>query len=231
MTRPALPRGVYAVTDSTLTPDEQLPLAVAAAVRGGAGIVQYRNKDHDAAMRLREAAMLRSVCTQAGALFIVNDDVALAEAVGADGVHLGKDDAGPRDVRARTGGSLIIGVSCYADPAAAREAVAAGADYVAFGSVFASPIKPAAVRAPLELLGLGPELGVPVVAIGGIDADNIAAVASAGAHAAAVISGLFARPDPEAAARALSAAFAECALEGHPAADHDPPAGTRPGRS
>ncbi len=126
---------------------------------------------------------------------------------------------------------MIIGVSCYADPAAAREAVAAGADYVAFGSVFASPIKPAAVRAPLELLGLGPELGVPVVAIGGIDADNIAAVASAGAHAAAVISGLFARPDAEAAARALSAAFAECALEGHPAADHDPPAGTRPGRS
>lgn len=202
-----LPCGVYAVTDRELTPGEQLPLAVAAAARGGARIVQYRNKGGDPASRLREAAMLRSVCTQVGAVFIVNDDEALAAAVGADGVHLGRDDPEPGAVRARVGGDLIIGVSCYADPAAARHAVAAGADYVAFGSVFPSPTKPGAVRAPLELLGLGPQLGVPVVAIGGIDERNIASVAAAGAHAAAVISGLFAGGEPEDAARRLSAAF------------------------
>ena len=208
MTPRILPRGIYAVTDPGLTPNEQLPVAVAAAARGGARIVQYRSKRGDPATRLREAAMLRSVCTQAGAVFIVNDDVALAAAVGADGVHLGRDDPEPGAVRARMGDELIIGVSCYADPAAARAAVAAGADYVAFGSVFPSPIKPDAVRAPLELLGLGPELGVPVVAIGGINEDNIASVAAAGAHAAAVISGVFAGGEPEGAARRLSKAFA-----------------------
>ena len=208
MTRYPLPQGIYAVTDNTLTPNERLPQAVAAVIRGGVRTVQYRNKTGDASTRLREAAMLRSVCTQAGALFIVNDDEALAAAVGADGVHLGRDDPDPAAVRARMGRHLIIGVSCYADADAARDAVAAGADYVAFGSVFPSPTKPGAVRAPLGLLGLGPELGVPVVAIGGIDADNVASVAAAGAHAAAVISGLFAGPDPENAARGLSQAFA-----------------------
>ena len=150
-----LPRGIYAVTDSALTPNERLPRAVAAAIRGGVRTVQYRNKSGDPAARFREAAVLRSVCTQAGALFIVNDDEELAAAVGADGVHLGRDDPDPAAVRARMGHALIIGVSCYADAAAARNAVAAGADYVAFGSVFPSRIKPGAVRAPLGLLGQG----------------------------------------------------------------------------
>ena len=78
MTRYPLPQGIYAVTDNTLTPNERLPQAVAAVIRGGVRTVQYRNKTGDASTRLREAAMLRSVCTQAGALFIVNDDEALA---------------------------------------------------------------------------------------------------------------------------------------------------------
>jgi len=207
VSRRALPMGLYAVTDAGMTPGEQLPLAVAAAIRGGARIVQYRNKNPDPALRLREAAVLRSVCTQAGAVFIVNDDPALARAIGADGVHVGRDDPDPDSIRADGNPDLIVGVSCYADPGAARAAVAAGADYVAFGSVFPSSTKPGAVAAPLELLGEGSSLGVPVVAIGGITENNIGSVAASGAHGAAVISALFAAADPEDAARRLSSAF------------------------
>ena len=207
MTRRTLPAGLYAITDADLTPDEALPLAVAAAIRGGARAIQYRNKNPDAALRLREAAVLRSLCTQAGAVFIVNDDPELASAVGADGVHVGRDDPDPDTIRAGRDADLMVGVSCYADPDAARAAVAAGADYVAFGSVFASPTKPGAVTAPLALLAHGASLGVPVVAIGGITESNIGQVAAAGAHAAAVISAVFAPADSEDAARRLSRAF------------------------
>lgn len=202
-----LPRGLYVITDAGLTPGENLPLAVAAAIRGGARTIQYRNKSPDPALRLREAAVLRSVCTQAGAVFIVNDDPVLARVVGADGVHVGRDDPDPHAIRADAGADLIVGVSCYADPEAARAAVAAGADYVAFGSVFPSATKPGAVSAPLALLGEGSSLGVPVVAIGGIAESNIGSVSAAGAHAAAVVSAVFADADPENAARRLSRGF------------------------
>jgi thiamine-phosphate pyrophosphorylase len=123
---------------------------------------------------------------------IVNDDVALALAVDAAGVHLGRDDGELAAARARLHGRLL-GASGYDQPALARRAVAAGADDGAGGAVFDSPTKPAAVRAPLALFAL--DLGVPKVAIGGITLDNAPRVLAAGADALAVISDLFDAPD------------------------------------
>ena len=136
--------------------------------------------------------------------FIVNDDVELALAVRADGVHLGREDGDLAAARARLPGRLL-GASCYDRPELARRAVAAGADYVAFGSVFPSPTKPAADRAPLALFAL--ELGVPKVAIGGITLENAPQVLAAGADCVAVITDLFDAPDVAARARAYGRLF------------------------
>ncbi|MBK5937092.1 MAG: thiamine phosphate synthase [Halorhodospira halophila] len=194
--------GVYAVTQ----PRPDLEDAVAAVLRGGVGIVQYRDKGDDGERRRREATALRRLCADADALFLVNDDVALAEAVGAHGVHLGRDDGSVTAARQRLGDAAWIGVSCYDDLERARRLVAEGADYVAFGSVFPSPTKPESGLAPMELLRTGREAtGCPTVAIGGIDAGNLHEVAAAGADAAAVVSALFAAEDAEAAARQLVA--------------------------
>ena len=183
-------RGLYAITPDTDN-SEQLIEQVSAALDGGARILQYRNKGSDAVRRLWQANILKSLAQSRGALFIVNDDVALAEAVRADGVHLGRDDDAIAAARARLGDGAIIGASCYNSLDLARSAVAAGASYVAFGAVFASGTKPGAVHAPLSLLADAASLGVPRVAIGGITADNAGQVVAAGADAIAVIGGLF----------------------------------------
>jgi thiamine-phosphate pyrophosphorylase len=142
-----------------------------------------------------------------GGLFIVNDDAALAVDAGADGVHIGADDgdiAGARDI---VGPDRLVGVSCYDDLALAHAAVAAGADYVAFGSFFPSSVKPQARHAEIGLLGRARALGVPVVAIGGITATNARELIRAGASAVAVITAVFDGPDVEAAAREIAHAF------------------------
>jgi thiamine-phosphate pyrophosphorylase len=181
---------------------------VTAALAGGAGAVQYRNKTADAALKRAQAAALARVRAARGAMFIVNDDPVLAAEVGADGVHLGEDDDSVAAARAILGPDRIIGVSCYNELKRAAAAVAAGADYVAFGSFFASAVKPGARRADVALLLNARHLGVPVVAIGGITADNARELAYAGADAVAVISAVFDAPDVEAAARAVAKAFA-----------------------
>lgn len=183
-------RGLYAITPDTDN-SEQLIEQVSAALDGGARILQYRNKGSDAVRRLWQANILKSLAQSRGALFIVNDDVALAEAVRADGVHLGRDDDAIAAARARLGDGAIIGASCYNSLDLARSAVAAGASYVAFGAVFASGTKPGAVHAPLSLFADAANLGVPRVAIGGITPDNAGQVVAAGADAIAVIGGLF----------------------------------------
>ncbi len=142
--------------------------------------------------------------SERGALFIVNDDAALCAAVGADGVHLGETDGSAAVAREIVGPERIIGVSCYNDFALAEAAVAAGADYVAFGSFYASSVKPEARRADVALLARAGALGVPVVAIGGITAANAGNLERAGAQAVAVISAVFDAPDVEAAARAIA---------------------------
>jgi thiamine-phosphate pyrophosphorylase len=183
-------RGLYAITPEALEPGA-LVERVRAALAGGVAAVQYRRKSFS---DLVEARSLAALCRAKGALFIVNDDLELAIQSGADGAHVGKDDGDLVAARRRMKGKLV-GVSCYNSLEWARAAVAAGADYIAFGSVFASPTKPGAVRAPLALFAEARSLGVPLVAIGGITLENAPRVIGAGADALAVISDLFDAPD------------------------------------
>jgi thiamine-phosphate pyrophosphorylase len=178
-------RGLYAITP------ESGPVLdkVRRALEGGIALLQYRRK---AAAAPEEAKALLALARRHGVPFIVNDDVGLALEIGADGVHLGRDDGEIAAARAALPGG-ILGVSCYDRADLARAAVAAGADYVAFGSVFASPTKPGAVRAPLSLFRENP--GVPLCAIGGITLENAPAVIAAGADLLAVVSDLFDAPD------------------------------------
>jgi thiamine-phosphate pyrophosphorylase len=191
-------RGLYAITPERLDRVEE------ALASGALCALQYRNKSTNAARRLREARRLARLCREHGVPFIVNDDVELALAVEAAGVHLGREDEDLVAARARLPGR-ILGASCYNRLDLAERAVAAGADYVAFGSVFASPTKPAAVRAPLALFGR--DLGVPKVAIGGITLENAPLVVAAGADCVAVITDLFDAPDVAARARAYAKVF------------------------
>lgn len=200
-------RGLYFVTPESA--DGRIAM-VAAALRGGARIVQYRDKSDRNDDRLREARLLLALCREAVALFLINDDVALCAAVGAHGVHLGEDDDGLSDARTRLGTRYLIGASCYNDLDRARAAAAAGADYVAFGAVYPSPTKPQARRADLDLLRRArQQLDIPICAIGGITPENAAPVIGAGADMIAVIQGISEAPDPETAARDLQCMFAE----------------------
>lgn len=192
--------GLYAVTPDD--PDTQhLVGSVRLALEGGARLVQYRNKAADAALQLAQAAALRALTRDFDALLIINDDAALARTVDADGVHLGQGDAAPAQARALLGAGKIIGVSCYNRLALAASAVAAGADYVAFGAFYPSTVKPGAAVATLDLLREArASIALPIVAIGGISAENGRALVEAGADALAVISALFGAADVRAAA-------------------------------
>ena len=202
--QPVALRGLYAITPDGL-PEAALLAQAEAALAGGAAVLQLRDKSTDAARRLRLAQGLAALCRRHGALFIVNDDVQLALVAGADGVHLGADDGDPRAARQALPPGSVVGVSCYADFARARSAVAAGADYVAFGAVFASPTKPQAPRASLDLLArTRAELGVPACAIGGITLANAGEVIAAGADLLAVVSEVFAPASAHADAFASS---------------------------
>ncbi|MET0205296.1 MAG: thiamine phosphate synthase [Casimicrobiaceae bacterium] len=200
--------GLYALTPD-LDDTTQLVAAVRAALEGGAAAVQYRHKSAPVALRHAQASALARLHAARGALYIVNDDPALAAEVGADGVHLGADDASVIAARELLGPDRLIGVSCYDDYARAEAAVQAGADYVAFGSFYPSATKPAARHAGVELLHRARSLGVPVVAIGGIDASNARALVDAGADAVAVIRDVFDRTDAADITRA-AAALAAC---------------------
>ena len=196
--------GLYAIT-----PDEPDTAALARkvhlALRGGARVVQYRNKCAGAALRLEQAQALRGLTREFRALLIVNDDVLLAQQIDADGVHLGATDGNLAEARRTLGGAKYLGASCYNRLELAHAAVAQGADHVAFGSFFASTVKPDAVAATPELLRQAQrELNVPLVAIGGITVQNGAQLIAAGADALAVISALFGAADIEDAARQFS---------------------------
>lgn len=201
------PGGLYAITPET--PDTDHLLAqVEAALTGGAAAVQYRDKSGDVARRHAQASELVALCRQFGAPLIVNDDLRLADLADADGVHLGRDDGSLREARIILGPHKFIGASCYQSLELARAAQAAGADYVAFGSFYPSPTKPAADRAdPTLLREAAAALQLPIVAIGGITPGNAAALLDAGADSLAVLSALFDAPDVRAAARDLNHLF------------------------
>lgn len=201
-------RGLYVITDSALAAEDGLVAQVEAALKGGAAVVQYRDKSDDVERRRNEAAALQALCSRYGVPLLVNDDVALAAEVDAAGVHLGRDDGDLAEARRLLGRDAIIGMSCYNEFARAVDAQRAGADYVAFGSFFASPTKPGAVRAGVNLLERARrELALPVVAIGGITPENGRLLVQAGADMVAVIHGVFAQPDVEAACRRYTALF------------------------
>lgn len=205
MTRKPL-RGLYAVTPEALS-GGALYRAAEAACGGGAAVLQYRNKSADAAQRRTDADALRAITTVCGTLFVINDDIELAKACGADGVHIGRDDGDPARARARLGQDALLGVSCYDDPALARAAAAAGADYIAFGSMYASGTKPQAPPAAITRFAEVAGLGLPRCAIGGITLARAPELIAAGADLLAVVSDLFDADDIAARARAYARLF------------------------
>jgi thiamine-phosphate pyrophosphorylase len=196
--------GLYAITDG---PRGDLVDVCAAALRGGASLLQYRDKTAEPPQRAHEARSLLQLCAAHGVPLIVNDDVELAAQIGAAGVHLGEHDGDIAAARARLGPDAIIGASCYDSLERARQLAAAGADYLAFGAFFPSPTKPNARRATADLLRAARSLRRPLVAIGGITPDNARELIEAGADFVAVVSGIFATSDPAAAARRFCALF------------------------
>jgi thiamine-phosphate pyrophosphorylase len=207
-------RGLYAITDSALQSGQALEQAVVRAIAGGAKVVQYRDKSRDAERRQTEAATLVAVCRRHGVPLIVNDDIELALNTDADGVHLGRKDADLAAARSRLGNRRIIGVSCYNQLALAEAAERDGADYVAFGSMFASATKPDATRAELATVESARRcISLPIVAIGGITPENGATLLDAGVDLLAVIRGVFGHDDPGESAREYAILFAERAQD------------------
>lgn len=188
---------LYAITDSQLMPNEKLFSGVEAALRGGCKLVQYRDKSNDHARRLFEAKKLLSLCNQYQAQLLINDDVSLAQEVGAHGVHLGQGDTNPVAARIILGSHAIIGVTCHDSLVLAQQAIKDSANYIAFGSFFSSNTKPDARPAPLSLLTEA-RVKFPnttIAAIGGITTENANSVLAAGADLIAVCHSLFAAND------------------------------------
>ncbi|PSL10495.1 thiamine-phosphate diphosphorylase [Marinobacterium halophilum] len=190
-------QGLYGLTDAQLMPTDSAMLEqVEAALRGGMRLLQYRDKSTDAARRLRQARALLELCRQYDCPLLINDDVELARASSADGVHLGQQDGSVAAARDHLGSHALIGQTCHDRIELAHKAVREGADHVAFGAFFPSRTKPGAQQAPLQLLQTArAQLDVPVVAIGGISVDNAHQVVAAGADLIAVVHALFAAED------------------------------------
>lgn len=193
--------GLYAITDAALLPGEKLFAGVEAALRGGAAMVQYRDKTASAKERRQRAGRLLAVCRSHQRPLIINDDLALALELDADGVHLGQDDGDLQAARAALGPQKLLGATCHGSLDLARSASGSGCDYLAFGRFFGSQTKSHAVPAPVAVLAAAQELQLPLVAIGGISLDNAGQALTAGADFLAVVNGLFGADDIEARAR------------------------------
>ncbi|NNF66023.1 MAG: thiamine phosphate synthase [Gammaproteobacteria bacterium] len=215
MSKPALRRGLYAITDSGYIQPHMLGNAVKRAILGGAVMIQYRDKGRNPGRRKREAAQIRDICHDHDVLLIINDDIRLAEDIQADGVHLGRDDWAVETARKSLGDDAIIGASCYNSLGLARRARDESADYVAFGSFFPSQTKSRAERAHTDILTEArDEIDLHLVAIGGILPGNGAGLVRAGADMIAACSGVFNQRDAESAARHYAALFRDAELIG-----------------
>lgn len=194
---------LYAVTDRAWLGDRTLAWQVEEALKGGATMVQLREKQLDRGAFLAEAREIQALCRRYGVPFLINDDVALAVEVGADGVHVGQHDMEAGRVREQIGPEAILGVSAQTvDQALAAQA--AGADYLGVGAVFPTGTKEDADAVSYEeLQAICRAVDIPVVAIGGIGPHNIAQLAGSGICGAAVVSALFAQADIQSAARQL----------------------------
>jgi thiamine-phosphate pyrophosphorylase len=203
--------GLYAITPGGLNAVQLMEL-VDAAIAGGARAIQYRDKQADQQQRLARAQALLALCRGRQVPLIINDDLALCVQIGADGLHLGREDGDLAEARARLGAGAILGASCYASLALALESQAKGCSYIAFGRLFASVSKPDAPGAPLSLFQAARDAGVHIdlVGIGGITASNLQQLIDAGADAGASIQGVFDPPQRDAVfanARCLSHFF------------------------
>lgn len=197
-------RGVYAITDPALCPADLLLDKIEAALRGGARLIQYRDKPATPEQRLSRARALKALCDQYDALLIINDDLELCLQVHAHGLHLGRSDGDISAARQALGPERVLGVTCHSDLAYALDAKKLGADYCAFGRLFDSNTKPDAPPCPLDVLVQARHLGLRTVAIGGINVDNAGLVWRSGADMIAVIHGIFGQPDIENAVRRLA---------------------------
>lgn len=199
--------GLYAITPD-IADTGNLLLRTRAALSGGARVLQYRNKTASPALRREQALALQALCTEFSVPLLINDHLDLALAVNAAGLHLGGDDGDIAAARAQLGPDKLLGASCYDRIELAQAAVAAGADHIAFGSFFASSVKPDAVRPPVDLITRAKQqFRLPVVAIGGITPHNAPQLIAAGVDAIAVISAVFTAADVAAAAREFQALF------------------------
>jgi thiamine-phosphate pyrophosphorylase len=209
-------RGLYLITPDDDDSDRLLE-RVAAVLPAKPALLQYRNKRADAMRRFDEARALKALCDAAGVPLVINDDWRLALDVDAAGAHLGEDDGDVAEAR-RVAPRLLLGASCYDELARAERAVAAGADYVAFGAFFPTKTKTTTRRATPDLLSAAAPLRCPRVAIGGLTPDNAAALVTAGADLLAVVGAVFDAPEPLAAARRFNALFLGTpAVAGRPA--------------
>ena len=200
--------GLNVITDQHLMPRDRFVDMVEAAVRNGAKIVQLREKYTPTEDIARLGQALLTVTRRYGALLLINDDPEIAHAIGADGVHVGREDATVPEARALLGPDAIIGVTCYGQIERAVTAVQEGANYVAFGTPFPSPTKGTQGRTPLTIYrDVKQYVSVPIFAIGGINIDNAQQVRDAGADAISVVSGVFGAPDVGVAAKALAEIF------------------------
>lgn len=199
-------QGLYAITQTEGKIPETILNEVSLALKGGVSVVQYRDKTpNDDGITLAKA--LLTLCHQFNVPLLINDNVKLAQTIGADGVHLGKDDGDILSARQQLGANAIIGVSCYDDVTTALHAEKLGVDYVAFGRFYPSASKPNAPTAHLKTLRLAKEkINLPIVAIGGILPSNGQTLLQAGADILAVIDGLFAHA-PEQSAKDYLALF------------------------
>lgn len=194
---------LYAVTDRSWLNGETLRDQVEKALRGGATFVQLREKNLDREQLLQEAMELAALCRTYGVPFVVNDDVEIAAACGADGVHVGQEDMAAPEARRLLGPDKIIGVTCKSVEEALR-AQEQGADYIGSGAMFPSVAKPGAVgMSPETLREICAAVSIPVIAIGGISQKNVSALRGTGIAGVAVVSAIFAQPDIEAATKEL----------------------------
>jgi len=193
--------GLYVITDDKLS-DSHLLEHVQQAIQGGAGIVQYRSKTKQTAIKEMTARSLLELCREHRVPLLINDDVELAANIGADGVHLGQTDTRLTEARQRLGAGAIIGITCHASLELATQAQQQGASYVAFGRFFNSQTKPDASPANIDLLRYAKkQLSIPICAIGGITIDNATTLIDAGADLLAVIHGVFGQVDIQKAAQ------------------------------
>ena len=194
---------LYAVTDRAWTGERTLYQQVEQALRGGATCVQLREKELNYDDFLKEALELRALCKSFGVPFIVNDNVDIALACGADGVHVGQHDMQARSVRERIGNGMLLGVSAQTVEQA-REAERNGADYLGVGALFATSTQPDAdFVSREELIKICKAVSIPVVAIGGISRENMLQLKSTGIDGVALVSAIFAAEDIESECRAL----------------------------